>query len=496
MTFLPYQSCYTSVLFDKLKQLLKESIVYGLGRAIGRFTRMFLVPIYTRIFSPAAYGVMDIIGVYFSILNMFVTLGLIPAQSLYFYSTDDVKDRKHTLTTSVSFQFIFSVFIGIVLFALSLNMSKIAFGTTIYAAYFRLIALDLPFFTVLVFSQQVLRLVRLPWKYTLLTISSLLSNIALTILMVVVWRKGIYGVYLSKLAIDILFALVAAYLVYPYLGRSISLSRLKQLLAYGIPLLPSGVAFWVISSSNRYFLQHYSSLDDVGLYSIGYSIASIGGLIVNAFQLAWGAFALSIHRQEDAKQVYANVLTYYLVLTSAISIGLSLLAPEALRILATKSYYGASTVVSYLAFATLAYGVFDIISIGVYITKKTSHIGWITMLAAGANIALNFLLIPQMGRTGAAISLLISRWVSIVILYLVSQHHYSIPYRLKDAATILSSSAMLIALGSCMQLSQLWLIIPAKSCLLAVYIAILFTFRILRPGMFLRFLHRSVRFAR
>jgi len=55
---------------------------------------------------------------------------------------------------------------------------------------------------------------------------------------------------------------------------------------------------------------------------------------------------------------------------------------------------------------------------------------------------------------GAAVVALVSKWVSTILLYLVSQHYYPIPYRLKDVGIVLGSSAILIFLGSQIKFSH------------------------------------------
>lgn len=479
-------------MFNHLKQLVKESFVYGISGIMGRFIGTFLVPIYTRIFNPSDYGVLDLVGLCSSIIGVFIVLGLDVSQGYYFYRTDDIKDKKLTLSTSGASHIGMAIILAILLLLFSSDISRIALGSPDYAKYFRLVALDLPFFAILAFTQRVLRLIRSPWRYMILATSSLLSNIVLTILMVVVWRKGIYGIYLSKLIVDILFSFVALYLIKSWIGKYFSWLRLKQLLAYGTPIVPAGIAQWALGSANQYFLRYYSSLSDVGLYAIGGKVASIMGLATGAFQLAWGPFAFSIHREENSRAIYASILTYYLVFTSAFAIMLSLFAPEILKIFTTKAYYGASVVVSYLTYVMIAHGVYFIVSIGVNLVKKTAHISWTTAVAAGLNIGLNFLLIPKFGMIGAALVALVSQWVSTILLYLVSQHYYPIPYRLKDVGIIFSSSAMLIFLGSRINFSHFWLILLSKSGLFIIYVLIIFTTKIIKLDSLLRFLPKYV----
>jgi O-antigen/teichoic acid export membrane protein len=211
-------------------------------------------------------------------------------------------------------------------------------------------------------------------------------------------------------------------------------------------------------------------------------------LFTGAFQLAWSPFSLSIQHEEDSKKVYANVLTYYLVIMCGIGIGLSIFSLEILKIFTTKLYYGASIIVPYLVFSVMSSGVYYIVSIGVNITKKTSHIGWTTMVSAGASIALNFILIPRYGIVGASISSCISTWLSPILLYFVSQHYYPIKYKLGKAAIILSSSIILIIIGNFIKIPNLLLAITLKFTLLIAYFLILMATSIIQPSMLLRIL--------
>ena len=56
-------------MFDKLKELTKDTAIYGISTMIGRFLNFILVPLYTNIFSPADYGIIQLIYAYTAILN-------------------------------------------------------------------------------------------------------------------------------------------------------------------------------------------------------------------------------------------------------------------------------------------------------------------------------------------------------------------------------------------------------------------------------------------
>jgi O-antigen/teichoic acid export membrane protein len=229
------------------------------------------------------------------------------------------------------------------------------------------------------------------------------------------------------------------------------------------------VAYLIITWSDRYFLAHYTTLEQVGLYAIGNKIALSAGLVVGAFQVAWGPFAVSIQKEEDALRTYANVLTLYIAGTVGIAAALSIFAPEILRVLTSPAFHRASVVVPFLVFSVIGHGAYYIASLGVYLTKRTAYIGYTTALAAVVSVACNILLIPRWGVIGAAVASVLSQWVSALALLLVSQRYYPIPFRLKESLLMLIAGVFLIVLGCQFQLSHIWLNVLVKMLILSLY---------------------------
>jgi O-antigen/teichoic acid export membrane protein len=48
----------------------------------------------------------------------------------------------------------------------------------------------------------------------------------------------------------------------------------KSALAFGLPLVPHTLATWVLEFADRAILERFVSLDDLGLYSMGYTFGS------------------------------------------------------------------------------------------------------------------------------------------------------------------------------------------------------------------------------
>lgn len=60
---------------EKIIPLFKQSVVYSLSSFAGPLIGIFMVPIYTRIFMPDDYGVINLVQITIAFLAVFLILG-------------------------------------------------------------------------------------------------------------------------------------------------------------------------------------------------------------------------------------------------------------------------------------------------------------------------------------------------------------------------------------------------------------------------------------
>lgn len=431
-----------------LRQLASESLVYGIAGIITRFLSVFLVPLYTRIFSPSDYGILSLVLASISLVKIFTVLALDNSAHRWYWDTEDEGDRKRTLSSWLWCQLATSTVAMILIVLFAGPLARAITVQTETAKYFILAALTLPLSVPETVVVNWLRMQRRPWVTVFYTLAINLTNVMLTIILVIKLNAGLTSVFVAQVIAAIMSSAVAIYVMRGWIGLgSFDWKRLREMLAFAMPLIPAALAFWVVNLSDRYFIQYYRSTHEVGLYAVGSSLAAVTVLITGAFQQAWGPFALSIHKRPDSRLVYATALNVYLWVTCLISAALTILAPEALRLLTTDIYVEASDVVGFLSLSYVVVGVSYIASIGTAIAKKNTPTGIAITGAAIINITLNAMLVPWFGKTGAALATLLSQSIVPLYVFYRAQNLCPIPYRFKSATMIVLVTILTMVLG-------------------------------------------------
>src|SRR5215470_2674939 len=87
---------------SRLKQLGKDSLIYGLGAVVAKGVGFLLLPVYTRIFPPADYGTIEMLSTIAGFLSALLAMGMDSAQSLYFYQCkQDGKQAQAALISAI-----------------------------------------------------------------------------------------------------------------------------------------------------------------------------------------------------------------------------------------------------------------------------------------------------------------------------------------------------------------------------------------------------------
>ena len=429
----------------QMTRLGRHSAVYGLGGIVSRVLAVFLLPLYTRYLDTADLGAVGLVVALSAVLVTILRAGISSAFFRFYFDSTDPPQRRLVVRTSFWFTMA-SATAGLAvgfLFAQPIaDLLGLDDGNLVRAGFVGVWAQ--------MNYEQLTSLFRAEERSTAFVAASLANvavTIAATILLVVVWEQGALGVIVGNFTgtIAIYLALLAVHR--EQLGLEFSRPLLREMNRFGIPLVPAALALIAVNFSDRFFLVHLASLDEVGLYEIGVRIASAMVLLLTAFRMAWPAFAYSIEDDAEAKRTYAYVLTYLVVVASWLALALGLLAPWLVRLLTQPAFYEGERVVAPLAFGGMAYAAYIVMAIGVGRAKRTQFNWAITGLAAVVNVALNLILIPPYGIMGAAVATVAAYVVMFLAMTWYAQRVFPVPYQWRRVLTGAGAAIGLLLLG-------------------------------------------------
>jgi O-antigen/teichoic acid export membrane protein len=474
----------------QITRLAQHSAIYGLGGLVSRFVALLLLPLYTRYLTPADYGAVETLVALAAILATILRLGIASAFFRFYFDSTDAVHRLRVVRTSFWFTMTMAT-IGLCLgLALSGQISEWLFDThdraTLVRMAFVLLWAQMNF-------EQMTALFRVEERavaFTIATLANLVITVGATVVFVVVLDWGATGVIAGNFTGTLV--VYAALLVYRHeqLGLTLDRPLLRRMNRFGLPLVPSMLALWMLNFGDRFFILKLADASEVGVYSIGSRIASAMVLLLTAFRAAWPAFAFSIDDDEHARRAYSYVLTYLLFVASWAALALGLLAPWIVEWLTTPAFYGASDVVALLSFGAVAFAGFIVVSIALGRTKRTQFNWVVTGSAAVVSVILNLLLIPRHGIVGAGISNLCAFTVMFLGITWWSQRVFWVPYQWRRVATVIGTAAGLTVLGKALDVP-----LAAAVALVAVYPLVLWPLRFYLPDELAQIRARAARTA-
>ncbi len=182
-----------------LKQLLKDSFVYGLSNVVSRGIALFLLPLYTRVFSPTDYGIIDILNIVATLVNLTVALEISQGVARYYADSGSESDRVTYVSTALWFSmFMYGLFVVAALW-FSEPLSHLVLDSNSSQTVFQIAVLSMWSTGIFYFLQQQLRWQLLPWYYAVASILFTLVSAGIAIVLILVFDSGVVGVFYGLL---------------------------------------------------------------------------------------------------------------------------------------------------------------------------------------------------------------------------------------------------------------------------------------------------------
>ncbi|MFH2002677.1 MAG: oligosaccharide flippase family protein [Planctomycetota bacterium] len=394
---------------EEIMRLARHSAVYGVGNILSKLVGFFLIPIYTRCLTPQDYGVIELLDLTLSFIAMFVGMGLSSAVLRFYFETKDQEERNCIVSTAILFISGVSVFVVLIGVAFDSEISLLLFKTSGAALFFDFMIITFFFSGLIEIPLVMLRAQERSFVFSAVTLLRLVLALSLNIYFIVIARWGVIGFLVSSLTTSVVTSLI---LVIATLSRArirFSLAYLKKMVVFGLPLVPSSLGMFWINFGDRFFLKHYYTDWEVGIYSLGYKFAiMISFLIGQPFFLIWSTRMYQIIDQRNGERNYARFCTYLATAIVFVGLGLSLVIPSVMKIVPSEEFYIAHTVVPIIVLGYIFRELSDFFRGVLFITKRTFYVGLTVTITTGVSTLFYFLLIPSYSLMGAAVATLLT----------------------------------------------------------------------------------------
>jgi len=440
-------------LFEDLKKLTKHSSIYGIGHILSRGIGFLLLPLYTNYLTTTQYGLVALIYTFIAFVNILFLYGMDSAFLRFYALEEGDEGRKKVLSTALMMTLCTSGVFFLGLYIFSAPLSTVIFGRPQTAGLLRMAAGILFFDTLATMPYLLLRLEERSRRFVGYRFVNILLNLGLNIYLVAHLNMGVSGVLLSNLIASGFSFFILLPVLWKKMTPRIFPHLAGELLKFGLPFIPSGLASMTMELIDRYMLRGMKGLEVVGIYNAGYKLGLFMLLVVMAFKFAWQPFFLKLGRDEErAKKSFAAVLTYFVLTGGFFLLAVSFFVDELVRFqlggltVFGPAFWSGTPIVPVILLAYVMMGIYLIFLPGIYLKKKTRYVPLFTGLGATVNVLGNLILIPRWGIMGAAWATFAGYLVMALTLYIVVQRIYPVTYQYGRLAKLIFVAVLIYLL--------------------------------------------------
>jgi O-antigen/teichoic acid export membrane protein len=461
---------------DKILRLGRETLIYGTSTIAARLFNFFLVPVYTYCLTSADYGAAATVFAFMALLNIAYQYGMDQAY-LRFAAENKESDAFSTPFIAVCFS---AVLLSAIIFVLS-PWIAVALGLGARYAYLIKIStavMALDSLNIVPFAK--LRLQHRAWYFAGTRTLSIMVNVAGNIIALVYLKAGLSGIFIA----GIFASLTSLILLLPVIARDFAprfnKALFKEMFAFAWPFVPAGAASILVNVIDKPLLSHMAGLANVGIYQANFKIGIFMMLFVSMFDQAWRPFFIQHAKEAGHKELFAKIFTLFAAGAGWVFAGLTMLMPALIqtpvfgKYLIHPDYWGGLNIIPLVLAGYLFYGFYINFMLAPVLTKKTQVLMWVTLLGALASVAVNIILVPRVGITGAGWAIFISYIMMAGALFVFLQRHYPIAYEYKKLCLIAACITAMLMLNLYLSAAADIKTIAIKAAALALYPAVVF----------------------
>ena len=408
---------------------LTKAPIYLLSNLINALIPFLLLPILTRVLTPAEYGIIAMFTVSIGIFNAFTGLSLHGAVNVRYFDLSK-EEMKNYISTCVLLLIISTLLVLLVV------ISSNSWLPTVLG-----IPNDWLIVAVIISGFQFIANIRLAlwqvtgkaWSYGGFQISRTLLDALLSLVLILGVSMAWQGRLLAQSIAFLTFGGIALYWLYkedffklPERFRLYS----RDALSFGIPLIPHTIGGLLVITTDRIIIANILGNDSVGIYMVAFQVSQVLGLIADSFNKAYAPWLYKqLSKTDKSNHPFIIKGTYaYFLIIMILAIIFGFTAPYLVQFMAGNEFWLSGTLVIYIAIGFAFGGCYYMVVNYLFFAKKTKNLAITTFMTGIINIPLTYFLVMKYGLEGAAIAFLIIKLLNFIIIWPLSNKLYPMPW--------------------------------------------------------------------
>ena len=495
---------------NPIKALAGQTVIYGMGTIVPRLLNYLLVPLYVRVFAAGIYGQITDLYAWIAFLLALLTYGM--ETTFFRYTQKENPDKVFNnivsciITTTSVFLILYAIF-----YKNFAHLIQYEHNTQYVLFLGIIVALDA--LTAVPFAK--LRKNNQAKLFTVIKIANVTLNIGLNLFFLLVIPETALaisdklfgpqaGLLVWVLISNVLSSLLSLVLLLPqFKGFHFELDKslIRPMLAYSLPILLISLVGMVNEVADKILIKYLTPIPDVqflqnldmtgeeyalqqlGIYGANFKLAVLMTIFIQMFRYASEPFFFGKAKDRNAPELYAKVMTYFVIFCLLIFLGVMLYI-DILKYFVGRGgsdYHEGLIIVPIVLIANMFYGIVFNLSIWFKLTDRTFSGTIISIIGATVTLLCLFILVPQIGYLGAAIAHLGCYTVMMLVSYFWGQKVFPVPYQVGRIVLYMILAIGLYLISTLFGDYSLIIRLIINTLLILTYLGIVFVFERKNP---------------
>lgn len=419
-----------------IKKLLSNSLfssagIYMITQMINASIPFLLLPVITRYLSPEEFGIYSMFKVVAGLAFSFIGIGINGAITKVYYEKTKNELARYIgnsfFLVTINSIFMYLLFIVFPEFFSSVTQIPDSWLWTVILVSYGKVIFQV---TLVVWQVQ-----NKPITYAVFQIIQTVLNFGLNLIFVILLYLNWQGAILAETIAFFVFGIIGFGILFKNKSLRFRLNKLDliHILKFGLPIIPHVIGMYIITASDRLLITNMIGVAETGIYAVGYQIGMIIMILQDSFNKAWVPWLFSnLKNKKDHIEFKIVKITYgYFIIIIVMALGLALISPFLLMVMAGPEYQGAYKFVIWLAIGYAFNGMYKMVTNYIFYVGKTHYLATVTFITAILNLLLSYLFIKAFGAIGAAQATALSYLISFLLTWYIANKVYNMPWSLR-----------------------------------------------------------------